>query len=387
MACLSSVWWSLYSLILKNWFIYYKYHFTYYTIESEWLQLINSKLSSNQNWFIKNSYKYGNISYMSRIIGIPCIILASICNLGAVLTIISLMNGSFLMLLLSLSLATIPCIPPALFYVFIVCKTPSFNDTFHIHWESKIHSKILLVWAVVFALTNGSVMIDKHAMIFGSPILNALFFLLIYVSTTIIINKNVQNQHPVSKDDNGDATLKKVLSNQDSIHLFMIHLSKEYSMECLLSWIEFTQFQNYIEPQLNMDVPIQSTHLKNVDPTIPSTIPMSEIIETKENIPTNVVCTSVEDEKIYFAKIKAHKIYNKYIKVDSEFEINIHSSHRETVTNILHDLDFLISYYITMDDLCTLFEELKQEMMILLKWSLFRQRDSKYADLLLSLHV
>ena len=41
-------------------------------------------------------------------------------------------------------------------------------------------------------------------------------------------------------------TLGNVLSNSKTINLFMLHLGNEFSMECLLSLIEFCQFQNYV---------------------------------------------------------------------------------------------------------------------------------------------
>ena len=43
-----------------------------------------------------------------------------------------------------------------------------------------------------------------------------------------------------------DITLREILENKDYLELFMQHLSKEFSMELLLSMIEFTQFINLI---------------------------------------------------------------------------------------------------------------------------------------------
>ena len=41
-------------------------------------------------------------------------------------------------------------------------------------------------------------------------------------------------------------TLGQVLSNNTSLNILMQHLAREFSMECLLSLIEFIQFQNYV---------------------------------------------------------------------------------------------------------------------------------------------
>ena len=60
-------WAFLYFLLVKNWMIYYKYKWTYYTIELQWSYIINSKSTSTEsdtNWFIINNKKYGNLWYI-----------------------------------------------------------------------------------------------------------------------------------------------------------------------------------------------------------------------------------------------------------------------------------------------------------------------------------
>merc|ERR1719245_1308139 len=44
-----------------------------------------------------------------------------------------------------------------------------------------------------------------------------------------------------------DIIINDILNNVDTIHLFMIHLSNEYSIECLLSFIEFWQYIEYLK--------------------------------------------------------------------------------------------------------------------------------------------
>ena len=196
----------------------------------------------------------------------------------------------------------------------------------------------------------------------------------------------MQNRGNICRKDKTNVSIDKILSNPESIHLFMLHLSKEYSMECLLSLIEIMQFKNYVRSQLDtdFDFSVDLEHERSVDPelTFASNIPISEIIEAKEDIQEDI--ETADSDNLCFAKIKAHKIYNKYIKWGSEFEINIALSQRTKIANILHDFDRLTSYKVSMEDLYLLFDEAQLEMMNLLNYSLGRLKGTPdYANILL----
>ena len=115
--------------------------------------------------------------------------------------------------------------------------------------------------------------------------------------------------HNASKSDM--VSIDSVLSSESSIHAFMIHLSKEYSMELLLSYIEITQFQQYIAEH------IEKSQLKETSIQLtkfPNNIPQSEIIESKEEIRIQAESgTDGDDFFIDNAKIKAQKLYKKYV--------------------------------------------------------------------------
>ena len=80
-------------------------------------------------------------------------------------------------------------------------------------------------------------------------------------------------------------------------------------MESLLSYIEFTQFQNYLGYHIDMDCETQLTQrVSSVN--LASGIPLSAIVQQTEKIPDNYQ----GDTFLFYAKMKAHKLYNKYIK-------------------------------------------------------------------------
>ena len=61
----------------------------------------------------------------------------------------------------------------------------------------------------------------------------------------ILGNKNTREKYSTSMDD--AVGLKDVLGQSESFEMFMQHLSKEFSMESLLSLVEFTQFIKFVE--------------------------------------------------------------------------------------------------------------------------------------------
>ena len=64
-------WWILlFFLTVKNWMIYFKYKWTYFTLQVNWQQIINPNISEElkkTNWYIRNNHKYGNLKYICKL--------------------------------------------------------------------------------------------------------------------------------------------------------------------------------------------------------------------------------------------------------------------------------------------------------------------------------
>ena len=134
-------------------------------------------------------------------------------------------------------------------------------------------------------------------------------------------------------------------------------------MENLLAFIEFTQFQRYLTE--NMDVTVEADIIE-----FPSNIPLSAILE--EKIDMNIVRD---------AKTKAFRIYQKYVAVGSEFEINVSYESREKAKSILSDLHKLLrDKRMTSDVLFKMFEDCRQEIWMLLIRSYWRFRSQPEFD-------
>lgn len=145
---------------------------------------------------------------------------------------------------------------PFIIYIIIVCKIPVFEDKLFIHWESKMDA--IFTFILICQYFTASLYITIHgrtefiySLIFVSIRTTGLVAL-IFCSTIVIIYKNRHyHQHHQNHNDIDDKHIKLdvTLSNPDTLNLFMNHLSKEYSMECLLSYIEFDQFQKAVIKQ------------------------------------------------------------------------------------------------------------------------------------------
>merc|ERR1712157_257155 len=107
---------------------------------------------------------------------------------------------------------------------------------------------------------------------------------------------------------------------------------------------------------------------------LPNNIPVSMILDTE----SRYEYPKDNELNITDVKIKAHQIYNKYIKVGSEFEINISGIQRDEIAEIMDSVEVLLNNDdANVTKLFELFNECKLEMVQLLRSALNR---FKYED-------
>merc|ERR1712154_631042 len=92
-----------------------------------------------------------------------------------------------------------------------------------------------------------------------------------------------------------------------------------------------------------------------------------------------------KENVLFVAKVKAYKLFEKFIKEESESEINISGSQRKALTDLFSN-GWLENNDIEMMDLLLLFDDLINEMKHLLSvsWSRIRYQP-EYQQTLLSL--
>ena len=106
------------------------------------------------------------------------------------------------------------------------------------------------------------------------------------------------------------------LSNSAAFEAFMVYLSHEFSMENLLSFVEFLQFQKYVDTK---------TEVKKRKELL------CDIFKLPDTVPLSVI---VYDEELDI-KTKACLLYDKYIGNDSIYTINISFRVKYRVTKVV----------------------------------------------------
>ena len=95
------MWLILFVLLTKNWIIFYKYKWTFFTMKSKWQSLINKKIihdKNKQNWYIKNNKKYGNLCYIYKLCASFCFIGFSIWAILGCLVVLNNFNITLILI-------------------------------------------------------------------------------------------------------------------------------------------------------------------------------------------------------------------------------------------------------------------------------------------------
>eukprot|EP01084_Bolivina_argentea_P165958 288236_1 len=389
-------------LNVKNFSIFYKYKWQYYTLQLQWQQIINPSFVESQqkkNCFLKHNKTCGKLRNQYILFGIIHLILVAICAYFMQLRMRQLVPNH-----LHITFGIINAIitvTPFICYIIIVLKTPTFSDVFWIHSESKFIAILATFIIIIYltaniTLTVNGIITPKETFIFAG-LRTFVLVILILVTTFMVIYQNnkilkltherVSTYHTDdSIDENTDINLyvqnknglDKILSNEIALNLFMHHLSREYSMENLLAYIEICQFQKWVIKQIN-DNHINDDSIKNIKTmNTLKNIPNSEIIEEKTSLINVNINIDSRKAQLDDVKLKAHKLFYKYIKTGVEFEINISYPMRQRLADVLDDGNMLKEKCLTLSELALLFEECKNEIKLLLtiSYERFRYTDS-----------
>ena len=158
--------WFLIMLFLnvKNWNLFFRFKIQHYAVQSEWQKIINpdeTQKRLDHNWYIRNNKTWGNLSTVYAYFGVMHWLL-----LCAVITIDIIENSNYvdnltMTIIAVLSVAKIVLfVLPFLLYIGIEVKTPSFNDLFFIHWESRMQAictAILILITLTADILEGTV--------------------------------------------------------------------------------------------------------------------------------------------------------------------------------------------------------------------------------------
>ena len=147
---------------------------------------------------------------------------------------------------------------------------------------------------------------------------------------------------------NDTISLTDSLRESDKFEDFMLHLSRDFSMEILLSFIELTQLQKVIKQYLyendgKMEFsPTQEAFLQNTD------IPKSYIVyhtDLEDVMKSYGIILRQEhnlNDKMVDLKLRACALFWKYIG-KGDLQLNVSYEQRQRLQSLMHDADYFVS--------------------------------------------
>eukprot|EP01084_Bolivina_argentea_P003639 6842_1 len=349
-----------YCMLFRFWMVKFDFEYSFVSSNIQWQKIINPKFVTEhqlkQNWWIINRNTYGNEIWLGKRFFIPCVIIFTISYITWGFAYIGF-YGEIIPSMVDLLFIAIPTILCVILYY----KTPVINDSFLIKAEMK---RIFIAYFFLI-LSYSSWWILK--VIFGilwwelpEAFTIAFSHLCIFmIMTSWIIKKANQNQllyvhirngsttetcstdgvmHHMStgnndaksdikmnirvKPDSNHVTLEQILSNSFTISKFMNHVTSEWSIEVLVSFIEITQF---LQCMVNVCDGLNDKREYIHKIVFPDTVPKTALISD-----------DVHAEFVAFKKIGL-EMYNKYMSSHSEMCINISYDMNMRIYNFLNN--------------------------------------------------
>ena len=320
--------------LVRFWMVYYDIHFSNSCLNLEWKQCISSDMVElkKDKWYVSHRTTIGNSSYMVKRTLIICSFFVALS-----LTLIYLLEFEVIQIKIYHAVNAIVFGILILGLIIIPRKIPTtFSDHINLCKEMKVMSIWLKIALLVYAL---AVIIE---LILGRVPMTAVLiqlcgmlalFVAVICSTSWVLKIAV----PKPASFNYDMNVKEILKDDKLFDGFMQHLIKEFCMENLLGLIEFVQFKKKVIEVYNINDEQVVNHETN-EYEFPASVPLSDIVyghsEEKMEIDTIQRADTIEDSEVKF-KIMARDLYKKYLRSNSEFELNLSSKVRTRMDGLI----------------------------------------------------
>eukprot|EP00484_Ammonia_sp_Unknown_P020850 CAMPEP_0197028986 /NCGR_PEP_ID=MMETSP1384-20130603/8539_1 /TAXON_ID=29189 /ORGANISM="Ammonia sp." /LENGTH=500 /DNA_ID=CAMNT_0042458073 /DNA_START=108 /DNA_END=1610 /DNA_ORIENTATION=+ len=369
---------------ITNWMIYLKSMWRTHSIQLQWIELLNTRenltvktkrdKTESGNYFILNKKRYGSLPFVAKSLAVfhfigmllsaYCIwMLCDYISRQQQRAIISMIACIWAINLIFVS-----------FYFFISLQTPDFSDMFFVHWESKQIAKLyfvdvpanvlltlIMLLLFVFAPDDRFVVQQLLCVMYTSYTMRycGSHFIVSQVTVSKLHQKeaNKSGTRPAPHLAEDDIVLHDILSDNNNIAVFMKYLSREFSVEILMAFIELIQFKEIALDVFDEGDGDEKLRALTSWTNLPSSIPLSEINDTEQS----------EDELVDL-KCKASLLCAKYIKAGSFFEVNISYTQRMSIQRALDKTQ------LTASQLFALFDDVLNELFFLMSISLTRFR-------------
>eukprot|EP00485_Elphidium_margaritaceum_P010420 CAMPEP_0202710256 /NCGR_PEP_ID=MMETSP1385-20130828/22258_1 /ASSEMBLY_ACC=CAM_ASM_000861 /TAXON_ID=933848 /ORGANISM="Elphidium margaritaceum" /LENGTH=397 /DNA_ID=CAMNT_0049369749 /DNA_START=299 /DNA_END=1492 /DNA_ORIENTATION=- len=356
-------------------------------------QAIIAPDQSIKPFYLTHKTKYGSWNAVKCfLVGVALFMLGIIVALGTLS--VWLGRSSRIFRRASGAVYVIFAVLPMLAVWVLLLKIPKSHDTIGLQYEFKWSTVALSTHAIVCAALNIFFYTvsemrkpgpgDANAITPATAIFNILSFVLYrcttfaasMVQTWLILRKfkrwlrrhqreepnviELVHQHTIdhqrvqcqtfAKNNPRAKRMKHCLGVNETLDLFVKQCCDEHCMECILSVIEFTQFKAKASEALDHDGDIK-IDTNDFALELPDACPLSGIIQNNDGD----------------LKAMASELYEKYIRRNSEWEINISYGLRRFYSTLLEDQNAWTANreYDAPQQIFTLFDPCVQEMIVL----------------------
>eukprot|EP01083_Nonionella_stella_P160255 523659_1 len=360
-------WFLIYALFCKNWMRLYHYKWAYFMEKSKWKSII-APTNAPRNWWLRHQHNYGNFRWITKYV-------AMLCGVLMIVSVVTTFAAPYFVVIPVALLILLGAMP----IFFVVFKTYYknadyyFADVFCIGWESKMQLFSLMAAVLVQLVSIIPVVLlgdaaTPYVAVTGNSFLSMFSItIMCYFSTIGVIKRNTLLK---SSDGASRIELTQILKSKPAIKVFCGHLSREFSIELMCSYIEFHQYQCYLMEMFDIKE-LETVHLSE----FAGDLVVSSIISDDDDLTADDGGMETGNLPMLKAKWKAYRLFNKYVRCGSAYEINVDYDLRSQVdTFFFNDNWEIFSAFenVQPKDLLLVFERCKHEMIKLMIHSLDR---------------
>eukprot|EP01083_Nonionella_stella_P088044 245141_1 len=372
----------LVSLSWRFWHIFYDLEYSRSHTNSEWKYHLNRTLVEHNFWLVHKK-TFGSPMYTKK----PILIFYSVDTILAVLSYHLTVDTHYSSIGHIIAFIS-HLIPTAV--LFVLCwKLPKFTDDFFIQKELRLTALTLLLSTPISAgiVLVGAIVSHEVVLLL---VFNGIFCVSIVIAVSLWYIPNTIRQSEIRKSENlicnddFDAPrcyeLRPILFNKQTFKMFMQHLSKEVSTECLLCFVEIVQLELAMKKRfeiVNRDVISSETHANQFEGFDAMT--QSSLI--RDGFQQSLLKYKPNDLNLLVMEIKAvaYKLFNKYIDISAELVVNISAEERTRLTSLMGDESTWMMCGILPTELYTLYDDVAMVMYRLMNGSFMRfKRKSVY---------
>ena len=387
--------------LVRYWIIFYKISHNAAVMNDKWQSVLDPNMGK-QNWYLQNVNKWGSLKYVQKWV----IIYGIICYISSIIPYFIDNDETGGGAAVGFVIFVVCCnVIPAVFCIFMLLKIPPYKDDIGIRTELKHCIHLLIANVALFGIfytyynyqtlslgikaSSNIAHIQFYCFHLFSKILasaitlrstrsvlktfdeiiNGRFSHSASINMMAMVHKEtIAEQDRVDSQSmvNSEATrvrreIKSVMINEALFDAFMDNLFSEYCAECLLSIVEFIQFRNRIKNDFEKEIEFKEDE------------------EIKIELYSGMVKSKIVYDGDDYKEI-ALQLYRKYIRVGSEWEININYRERNRYKQ-LFEVDG-----ISLDDkqkLYTLFDSCIKQMLGLLSGVFTRFKNSDQYKLII----